>query len=178
MSTVVQSYASAFYDMAQETGKTNRFVEEVDALIPVFKDPEILAFFKSPIIPTQEKEAVITAAVGSKLDDVLADFIKLLAKNGRLALFPEIIEQFKESCGGASGAKRGDVFTSSELSDVEKQNIKDAIQKKLGFDVNLDFKLKPELMGGLEAKVGSYIIEDSLQSNLRKLNDSLKRSSH
>lgn len=177
-SQVVQSYASAFYEMANESGKASRFSEEIDQLIPVFKDPEVVAFFKSPVFSAVEKENVIEQTLGGKLDATLADFIKLLAKNGRLGLFTQIIEEFKENTSGGKGAKRGEVFSSSELSDSEKQNIKAAIEKKLNLEVNLDFKVKSDLIGGIEAKVGSYMIEDSLSSNLKNLNDSLKRSSH
>lgn len=179
MSTqVVQSYASAFYEMANESGKANSFIETVEALIPVFKDPEIAEFFKSPIFSPIDKENVITQALGGKLDATMADFLKLLAKNGRIGLFPQIIEEFKESAAGGKNLKKGEVFSSADLSESERQNIKTAIEKKLGIEVNLEFKVKPDLIGGIEAKVGSYIIEDSLRSNLKKLNDSLKRSSH
>jgi F-type H+-transporting ATPase subunit delta len=164
--------------MANEAGKANRFVEEVDQLTPVFKDPDVIAFFRSPLFSAVDKEKVIEQTVGGKLDATLADFLKLLAKNGRLGLFPQIIEEFKEASSGGKGAKRGEVYSSAELSEAEKQNIKAAIEKKLNAQVNLDYKVNPELIGGIEAKVGSYIIEDSLSSNLRNLNDSLKRSAH
>lgn len=177
-SQIVQSYASAFYEMATESGKAGRFNEEVDILIPVFKDPEVVAFFKSPIFSPVDKQNVIEQALGGKLDATLADFLKLLAKNGRIGLFPQIIEEFKESASDGKGQKKGEVFSSAELSDSEKKNIKEAIEKKLDAQVNLEFKVKPDLIGGVEAKVGSYIFEDSLRSNLKKLNDSLKRSSH
>jgi F-type H+-transporting ATPase subunit delta len=164
--------------MASEAGKAGSFVADVEQLIPVFKDSETIAFFKSPLFSAADKEKTIETALGGKLDATLADFLKLLAKNGRLGLFPQIIEEFKESASGGKGAKRGEVFSSSELSDSEKQNITAAIEKKLNTQVNLDFKVKADLIGGIEAKVGSYIIEDSLSSSLRNLNDSLKRSAH
>jgi F-type H+-transporting ATPase subunit delta len=177
-SQVVQSYASAFYEMASEAGKATNFLADVEQLIPVFKDPEVVAFFKSPLFSAGDKEKVIEQTVGGKLDATLADFLKLLAKNGRLGLFPQIIDEFKEASSGGKGAMRGEVFSSAELSETEKQNIKAAIEKKLKTQVNLEYKVNPDLIGGIEAKVGSYIIEDSLSSNLRNLNDSLKRSAH
>lgn len=178
MSEVVQSYASAFCEMAQEQGKVARFVEEVAMLSPVFKDKDVTAFFKSPLFSAKDKETAITQALGtSQLDPVMADFIKLLAKNGRLHLFPEIIEQFKDVCTGERGV-RGEIVVSEELSASEKSNIQKAIEKKLGKTVIADFKVDKDLRGGVDAKVGSYVIEDSLKSNLQKMGESLKRSSN
>lgn len=178
MSEVVSSYASAFCEMAQEQGKVARFVEEVAMLVPIFKDKDVTNFFRSPVFSAQDKEAAITMALGtSTLDPVMADFIKLLAKNGRLHLFPEIIEQFKDTCTGEKGM-RGEITISEELSATEKSSIQKAIEKKLGKTLIADFKVDKEIRGGVDAKVGSYIIEDSLKSNLQKMGESLKRSSN
>lgn len=173
----IHSYATAFYEMFQESGKANTFAEEADNLAQAISDPEIVAFFKSPIYSAQDKENLVAQALGGKLDGLLADFVKLLAKNGRLHLFPQILQEFKDTAGG-KGLKKGTVYSAADLSDAEKKSIQSSIEKKLGIQVSLDFKIKPELIGGVEAHVGSYIIEDSLKSNLEKLNDSLKRSSH
>jgi F-type H+-transporting ATPase subunit delta len=179
MSTqVVQSYANAFYEMANETGKANRFVEAVEGLVPAFSDPEVIQFFKSPLFTAIEKEQAVVAALDSKIDTDLMDFIKLLARNGRMGYFSQIIEEFKENCSGEAGLKKGEVVSATALSDAEKKSLQDAIEKKLNLKVNLEFKTSPEIMGGFEARVGSFMIEDSLKSNLQKLNESLKRSSN
>lgn len=179
MSTqVVQSYASAFCEMAQEQGKVSRFVEEVAMLAPVFKDQEVRNFFKSPLFSAADKEETIVKALGtSVLDPIMSDFIRLLAKNSRLHLFPEIIEKFKDVSTGEKGI-RGEIILSDEMSATEKSNIQKAIEKKLGATVIADFKIDKNLCAGVEAKVGSYIIEDSLRSNLQKMGESLKRSSN
>ncbi len=179
MSTqVVHSYANAFYEMASETGKANRFVEEIEALVPVFSDSEIIQFFKSPLFSIVEKEKAVVAALDTKVDEDLVDFIKLLARNGRMGVLSQIIEEFKENCSGGQSLKKGGVVSADPLSDAEKTSLQNAIEKKLNFKVQLEFTTNPEIMGGFEARVGSYMIEDSLKSNLQKLNDSLKRSSH
>jgi F-type H+-transporting ATPase subunit delta len=177
-SQIVQSYATAFCEMAQEEGKVNRFIEEIEMLVPVFKDPEVTSFFKSPIFSAMDKEAVVTKALGGgSLDPVMSDFIKLLAKNGRLHLFQEIILQFKDSCAGQKGV-RGEIFISEDMSSAEKENIQKAIEKKLDTHLQAEFTVDKSLCGGVEARVGSYIIEDSLKSNLQKMGESLKRSSN
>jgi F-type H+-transporting ATPase subunit delta len=177
-SQAVQAYATAFYEMSKEGGKANSFADDASSLALAFKDPEILMFFKSPLYSVEDKEAVVAKALGGKVDSLLSDFINLLAKNGRLGLFPSIIEEFKDATSGGKGQKKGEVFSATELSETEKKNLQQSIEKKLGTSVSLGFKVNPDLIGGIEARVGSYIIEDSLKSNLEKLNDSLKRSSH
>ncbi len=175
---VVQSYANAFYEMASESGKTNRFMEEIEALAPLFKDAEVGPFFKSPLFTNQEKESAIEASMGPSVDADLLDFLKLLARNGRIGFLSQIVEEFKENCSGGKGIKKGEVLSATELSASEKQGLQEAIEKALNLKMNLEFKVSKELLGGIEARVAGYIIEDSLRSNLKKLNESLKRSSN
>ena len=175
---VVQSYANAFYEMANESGKANRFIEEAEMLAPIFQDTEVVQFFKSPIFTANEKEKTVETALNGTADGDLVDFLKLLARNGRISFLNQIIEEFKESCSGGQGIKKGEVVSAAALSDAEKKSLQDAIEKKLNFKVQLTYKTSATLMGGVEARVGSYLIEDSLKSNLQKLNDSLKRSSN
>jgi F-type H+-transporting ATPase subunit delta len=177
-SQAVSAYATAFYEMSKESGKANTFAEDATNLATAFKDPEILHFFKSPLYSLEDKEAVVAKALGGKVDVLLSDFINLLAKNGRLDIFPNIIEEFIDASSGGKSSKKGEVFSATELSDTEKKSLQQSIEKKLGTSVNLGFKVDSSLIGGIEARVGSYIIEDSLKSNLEKLNDSLKRSAH
>ncbi len=175
---VVQSYANAFFEMANEAGKANRFSEEIEAILPLFRETEIVQFFKSPIFSSADKESVVEAALGGKADTDLVDFIKLLARNGRLGFLSQIIEEFRESCSGGKGLKKGEVFSAEELPESEKKSLQEAIEKKLNMKLQLEFKTSKEIMGGIEARVGGYIIEDSIKSNLKKLNESLKRSSN
>lgn len=177
-SQIIQSYAGAFSEMANEENKVAKFVEEVAMLTPIFKDTEVMNFFKSPVYSAADKETVVAQALGSaSLDPVMSDFIKLLAKNGRLHLFPQIMERFRGLSTGETGL-RGEILMGEELTATEKSNIQKAIEKKLGATVIADFKLDANLGAGVEARVGSYLIEDSIRSNLQKMGESLKRSSN
>ena len=126
MSTqVVQSYANAFYEMANEVGKATHFVEEIEALAPVFNDSEIVKFFKSPIFSAQEKETAVENALSGKADADLIDFLKLLARNGRIGFLSQIVDEFKQSCSGGKGAKRGEVVSAASLSDGERKSLQE-----------------------------------------------------
>lgn len=176
MNQLVATYSSSLYDLSKDAGTTNRLVEELDALAPIFKEKEVQQFFNSPITSALDKETALLKAIGDKVDKSILDFLKLLAKNNRLGLLPEIIEAFKESCAmSGKGLRRGEVSSATELSASEKSNLQQSIEKKLGFPVSLDFKINPELVGGIEAKVGSYVISDSLKSGITRMNESLKR---
>lgn len=178
MNQLVATYSSTLYDISKDAGTTNRLIEELDTLTPIFNDAEVVQFFSSPMIPANQKEEALLKALGKNFDSSLIEFLKRLAKNDRLALLPQIISAYKETCvASGKGLRNGTVTSSEELSSQEKQNIQQSIEKKLGFPVSLDFKTSKDIVGGIEARIGSYIISDSLKSNLTRMNESLKRRS-
>lgn len=176
MNQLVATYTNSIYELSQEKGNTNRLVEELDSLTAIFVDSEIQKFFNSPIVSALDKETVLLKAVGDKVDPSIQDFLKLVAKNNRLGLMPQIIAAYKEKCAVVGkGLRRGEVSSATELSSAEKDSLQKSIESKLGFPVSLDFKINADVVGGIEAKVGSYVISDSLKSSLTRMNESLKR---
>ena len=69
--------------------------------------------------------------------------------------------------------KRGDIFadviSADELSDQQKNGIKDQLRLILGEKLSLNFLVDKKIIGGLIVKVGSKMIDSSLASKINKL---------
>jgi F-type H+-transporting ATPase subunit delta len=69
--------------------------------------------------------------------------------------------------------KRGnvlaDVTSADELSDNQKNVIKDQLKSILGEKLFLNFNVDKKILGGLIVKIGSKMIDSSLASKINKL---------
>ena len=69
--------------------------------------------------------------------------------------------------------KRGnvlaDVTSADELSDKQKNEIKDQLKSILGEKLSLNFNVDNKILGGLIVKIGSKMIDSSLASKINKL---------
>ena len=69
--------------------------------------------------------------------------------------------------------KRGnvlaDVTSADELSDKQKDDIKDQLKSILGEKLSLNFNVDNKILGGLIVKIGSKMIDSSLASKINKL---------
>lgn len=175
---LIQTYSTALYEAGKEADKTTSFEASLEAIKPVFEDEQIMQFFNSPVCSSEEKEAVVVKAFADKVDGKFLDFLKLLAKNDRLSLLPEIVDNYQECCCSGENVRKGTVTSASVLSPDEQSTITKCIEEKLGFPVALEYSVDAKLGAGIEARVGSYLIEDSLKSGLQRLKDTLKRSAH
>lgn len=177
-SQLVHSYSSALYETSKESNKVESIASALLQLKEVFAEPEISDFFDSPLYTAEDKETLLLKSLGELKDQELIDFLKLLSKNQRLSLLPQIAEMFQMESEDSQQKKKGQATSARALTEGEQQEIQKNVSTKLGFEVDLSFDVDPVLSGGVEIRVGSYLIEDSLQSGLRRLNESLKRSAH
>ena len=176
MSQLSDRYATALYEATKSKGNSNEVLETLKALrMSLTENKEVLGVLSSPLISDTEKVGVLKMAVGPGLNDELSTFFTLLAKNNRLTELPSIVTALETKFSDDMGVESGSVRSAIELSDSEKTNVKSMIEKKLGKKVELTYAVDGSMIGGIEAKVGSYIFEDSIKTHMQKLNDFITR---
>lgn len=176
MSQLAERYATALYEVTKEKGSTQQVLEVLGALRQSLLDnKDFLDILSTPLMSDTEKEGVLKTAMGASLTDELSTFFALLTKNNRVSVLPQIVKAYEEKVAGDMGVEKGTVRSAIELTDKEKTNVKDLIERKLGKKVTLSYAVDEKMIGGIEAKVGSYIFEDSIKTHMQKLNDFITR---
>ena len=176
MSQVGERYAQALFDVAKKNNRVDENTEILTALgDSIENNLDVKRVLMSPIVASNDKLAMLKSAVGQEMTEELSTFFDLLAKNNRLDSIPEIVKAFKTALTKSSGVMNGEVNSATQLTDQEKTEVQKIIENKLSQKVNLQFNVNPKMIGGIEAKVGSYIFEDSIKSHMQKLNDYITR---
>ena len=176
MSQVADRYASALYDVCQQKGTTAKVLDGLVALGDIMvASPDIEGALTSPLISNDDKVKTLKAAMAANLTPELESFFQLIAKNNRFSSIPGIVTAFKNQVEQTSGVMSGVVRSATELSADEKKNLQKVIEDKLERKVQLSYTLDKDMIGGVEARVGSYIFEDSIKSHMQNLNDFITR---
>jgi F-type H+-transporting ATPase subunit delta len=176
MSQLSERYATALFEVTKQKGNTQEVLEVLLALRQsLLSNKEIMDVLATPLISDEDKVAVLKNALGTGLNEELSTFFSLITKNNRLAQIPTIVKAFEGKVSQDLGVESGVVRSAIKLSDGEKQNVQNLIEKKLGKKVELSYSVDEKMIGGIEAKVGSYIFEDSIKTHMQKLNDFITR---
>ncbi len=69
------------------------------------------------------------------------------------------------------GIARGEVITAFPLSEEEKKELEQALKGVLKKEVFLEAKVDPEIIGGVKIKIGDYIWDGTLKSQLEKFKE-------
>jgi F-type H+-transporting ATPase subunit delta len=169
-------YASALFDLAQESGAVDAVGADLarfDALIG--ESADLARLVRSPVFSSEEQtKAVVAVLERAGIGGLAANFIKLAAQNRRLFAVGEMIRAYKALVARSRGETTAQVVVAQPLSDSHLTTLKDALRSATGKDVALDVKVDPGLIGGLTVKVGSRMIDASLKTKLQSIKIAMK----
>lgn len=176
LAQIARPYANALFDLAKEANNVAEIESGLDGLSALIDGNEDFAnFLRSPVIDSEEKAGAMNAILAkANPGDLVGNFVKTIAANGRLFALPNMISAFKELAATDRGELRADVTSASKLSAAQVKSLADTLKKKFGKDISLDTHIDPELIGGLVVKVGSRMIDTSLKTKLTAMKIAMK----
>ncbi len=102
-------------------------------------------------------------------DELVHNFLRLLAAKGRAAQIPGIRDEFQTLVDRAQGRVAVELTTAFELSDDEAASIVAQIEKSSGRTVEATRNVDPELVGGMILQAGSLRVDASVRGRLQRL---------
>ena len=112
---------------------------------------------------------IATQAAAGVPGDKLANFVKLLAENGRLAALPEISSAFDALKAETENRVEVTLTAASPVDDATQARITESLKQRFGRDVSLTFELDETLIGGARLQADDLVIDGSVRAGLDKL---------
>lgn len=171
-----QRYAAALFDLANDAGELDGIETGLNSLASTINSSvELSKALSSPLYSIEEKKNVLDA-LSSKLglSDLAIRFLGVVAENRRAGDLPEIIKAFAERLALHRGMTRVVARSAQELSAEQAKQLTSTVSAALGRDVDVELEVDPALIGGLQLRVGSRLIDASLRTKLDDLTNAMK----
>ena len=168
---IADRYAIALYELSSEKKCVDEVLSNLQILneyINQNKDFKLL--IRSPLIASSEKLLIIEKILlDHSTNSLTSTFLKVISNNKRFLSLSSIISRFVS----INSEKRGEVFADitsvDELSDEQKNGIKNQLRSILGEKLFVNYNVDKKILGGLIVKIGSKMIDSSLASKINKL---------
>ena len=169
-------YASALFDLARDQRQIESVGGSLDALSQALLDSKDFAeLVSSPLVSRDEAgKAFAAIAPQFNLDPITANFLGVLARNGRKGELRNVIRAFRRLAAEHRGEVTADVTTSRPLSDDQIAALKAQLRTRAGRDVTIDATVDPTILGGIVVKLGSQQIDASIRTKLNRLATAMK----
>lgn len=106
----------------------------------------------------------------SEVNEILANFVKILAKNNQIKNAENIIGKFKETWNRKEGVVEAEVVSRGKLDGELRIEIEKYVSKKYNAEkIEIIEKIDPEIKGGVVIRVRDEIIDGSIKGQLNNL---------
>lgn len=182
--TIARPYAEAAFEVAQESNALAELAASFAAAKALLADEQVVAFLGRPKLTDAERleflQGLFATVVGE--GSVFAggsehgtNFLKLLLENRRVAVLPEIADQFEALKAEVENKVDVVVTAASKVSAAQQDAIAKALRERLGRDVSIETKIDENLIGGAVIKAGDVVIDGSLRARLSGLATALAK---
>ena len=169
-------YALALFELGTETNVIDDVAKDISTLSALLSESsDLLGLTLNPVFSTEEKGRAIAAVIqAAKIDTLVANFVGVVARNGRLAELQNIITEFNRIFAHHKGEVSASVVTAHKLTKTQLDALKVKLKSLVGSDVNVETEVDESILGGLIVKIGSRMIDSSLTTKLANLEESMK----
>jgi F-type H+-transporting ATPase subunit delta len=130
--------------------------------------PELRNVLRNPELEPRLKADLLQELLGGA-DELLRNFLRLVAEKGRIGELEEIAREFERLIAEHEGIVHAELTTAVELSDDEAGKLLSQIEKASGRKVEASRSVDPNLIGGIVLQVGSHRLDASVRGRLERL---------
>ena len=176
VSGVADRYAASLHELAAEAGKVSQVEAELQRFELLLEESADLdRLIRSPVFSADDQFKAMSAIVDSAaIDGLVANFLKVVAKNRRLFAVPAMIKAFHRIAAEARGEVSAEVTSAHALTAAQEKELRATLKGVAGKDVSISVSVDPSLLGGLVVRIGSRQIDTSLRTKLNSLKLALK----
>ena len=175
-SGLAERYAAALFDLADERHVLDAVAGDLRELRTMLQASGDLArLLRSPVLSRAEQGAAVAAlSERAGLSDLTGDFLGVVAQNRRLFAVPAMIEAYLKKLAHRRGEVTAEVTVAQPLNEARQAALVEQLRRAVGARVAVDIRVDPALLGGMIVKVGSRMVDASLNSRLQRLRLAMK----
>jgi F-type H+-transporting ATPase subunit delta len=168
--TISRNYAEALLSLAQKAddldGWGAMITEFADA---VESDARLRVFLATPRMSAKGKVEIITQAFNDRLPRLFVRFLSAVIVNRRQHLIPQIATEYALLVDEVQGRVHARVTVAREPDEKMQDKVKRQLGTITGKTVVPHFIVKPEILGGVIARIGDTVMDGSLARRLDAL---------
>jgi len=170
---IARRYAEAMFEIGRKQDKLDRTLDDVKEITQIFANRKLAYLLREPKIPMQRKETAIRRALMGRVLPSSLNLALLVVQRELIDLMPNISSELEQLVLNYKNQAVAEVTTATKLDDAEMDLIKQALERRTGKTILVETKVRPEILGGVIARVGDRIIDGSIRYRLSALKQQL-----
>ena len=168
--SLATGFARAIFEIALEPwlSSMNAVYEKLVA------NPDLGPQLDDKVLPFAERQKQVDALLPKDAPQAVRNFFYTLVEGGNMHLLDDVRNALLSMMTQAAKIEETVVTTAVPLSDEEKATFEKKLTAKYGENLDIRFKVDPQLVGGVVIQVGDKILDGSLAAKINAVESSLK----
>ena len=173
---IAKRYASALFGLAVDQDEIPTLEKNVSVLKQAIDESvDLNSLISSPIYSRdQQKSAITSIATKMDLSGVMINTLSLMAEKRRLFVVPTFLLVLNDLISASKNEITAEVVSAKSLSKVQVEKLTKSLKKNFGKDIKINASIDQALIGGMIVKVGSRMIDTTIQAKLNLLQNKMK----
>lgn len=172
---LARRYARALLGLAESPAERDRFAQELAAMADLVRRTDDTGTPLTTVLTAErfalsDRKALLGALahrIGAT--PIVLRFLEHVLTRGRIDGLLQIARAYERLADDAAQRVQATLTSASPLPTDAVARITSALERATGKTVIVHTAIDPELIGGVVAKIGSYVIDGSVRSTLAKL---------
>ena len=173
---MARRYASALFNLLDSSKVQAARSALSDCARLLQESTEFKHVLASPVFSIEEKSSVLKE-LNTRIEapPILQDFFGQLLKKNRVGVLPEIAEAFGDIVDQQNNIQHVWVSSARDITNEEKQNLQAQLGSRLHRDIKVSFQTDPNLIAGLEIRIGSRVFDNTVRGKLSSMRALLEK---
>ena len=174
---VSKVYGEALFEAAIEAGTVDSLMEEVDAVLAIFRaNEEYIKLLNHPKIPVEEKVALLEEAFKGKASNQLVGLLTATVEKGRFAEIENILAYFESKVLEYKKIGIAHVTSASALTDQQKEEVQKRLLETTSYEsIQTEYQVDASLIGGIVIQIGDRVVDGSIRTQLGNMAKELSK---
>lgn len=176
MNRIIKEYAEALFSLAGEEQMQKQISDSLHDVLKICGEhSEYTQLLCSPAVSKSERINLIRTAFGGSVPEYVMSFLCILCERGLFSCLDECAEIYDDMLRFSKGISIAYVKSAFELSESQKQALKQKLESKFGHTVKLECSINKELLGGLVITIDGEVLDGSLKHRLQEIKEVMGR---
>ena len=163
MQEISKEYAQALFALGCECA-------EESALMQSLSYPDYMELLASPALTMSERQGALARVLEDRPEHVRS-FLMLLCEKGHIRDFAECVKEYERLLEMRMSHVTARVCSAAELSEGQKQSLKDKLERTSHAHVTLECTVDPSLLGGVIVEMDGRVMDGSLRRRLQEIKE-------
>lgn len=173
---IAARYARALLDVTRaEQGDVDAIERDLGSFVSfVDAEPALRRVLVNSAVPAPRKKALVSELLArAPLHPQVSKLLVLMADRGRLAILPDVLDQYRQRLLDLRHIVRAEVTTAVPLEADRVEKLRSALGALTGRQVTMTTSVDPGLIGGVVTRIGSVVYDGSVKRQLERMKEAL-----